>query len=64
MNEGQRNYNVCFSVFSTLMGCALLVATQLPFIYEGPEPTNAMPMNNIPNGRQVKNGSLNRNAFL
>ena len=25
MNEGQRNYNVCFAVFSTLMGCALLV---------------------------------------
>ena len=56
MNEGQRNYNVCFSVFSTLMGCALIVATQMPFIYTGPEPTNAnaMPMNNIPNGRQVE----------
>jgi hypothetical protein len=58
MNEGQRNYNVCFAVFSILMGCALLVATQLPFIYAGPMPkdTNNMPMNNIPNGRQVNVG--------
>ena len=55
MNEGQRNYNVCFSVFSTLMGIALLVATQMPFVYYGPEVnnSNAMPMNNLPNGRQV-----------
>jgi hypothetical protein len=56
MNEGQRNYNVCFSVFSALMGCALLVATQMPFIYVGPDPSDkqAMPMNNLQNGRQVR----------
>ena len=45
MNRGQRNYNVCFSVFSGLMFLALLVATQLPFRYQG-KPQN-MPMNNM-----------------
>ena len=33
-NEGQRNYNVCFFVFATLMGIAFLVATALPFKYK------------------------------
>ena len=54
MNVGQRNYNVCFSVFSALMGCALLIATQMPFKYSTPKPQNSMPMNNIQqNGPQV-----------
>ena len=56
-NEGQRNYNVCFSVFAILMGCALLVGFMIPFKYKevpGYNPnTNAnMPMNNIGHGQQ------------
>jgi len=56
MNEGQRNYNVCFSVFSTLMGLALIVATQMPFKYSSnaPKDPGTMPMNNMNgNGSQV-----------
>lgn len=53
MNRGQRNYNVCFSVFSGMMGLALLVATQLPFKYGSAPGQNSMPMNNVPNGAQV-----------
>lgn len=52
MNQSQRNYNICFSVFSSLMFCALLVATQLPFKYGGPPTANNVPMNNIQNGQQ------------
>ena len=33
-NEGQRNYNVCFFVFATLMGIAFVVASALPFKYK------------------------------
>ena len=35
MNQSQRNYNVCFSVFSGLMFLALLVGSQIPFRYSG-----------------------------
>ena len=50
MNRGQRNYNICFSVFSGLMFLALLVATQLPFRYGQsgqPGAGSSMPMNNM-----------------
>jgi len=56
MNEGQKNYNVCFTVFSTLMGLALLVATQLPFKYSTNTPSKdpaSIPLNNINQGPQV-----------
>ena len=34
MNKGERNYNVCFYMFSFMMFIALLVATQIPFKYD------------------------------
>ena len=37
MNEGERNYNVCFFMFSFMMCCALLVATQIQFRYLSPK---------------------------
>lgn len=56
MNEGQKNYNVCFTVFSTLMGLALIVATQLPFKYSSNAPKDpaSIPLNNLnPSAPQV-----------
>ncbi len=58
MNRGQRNYNVCFAVFSALMFLALVVATQLPFRYTG-SPA-AVPMYNIQNGQQVRNKIIHK----
>ena len=56
VNEGQRNYNVCFFVFSGLMFCALLIGFMIPFKYkERPgynAKPNAMPMNNVNHGQQ------------
>ena len=52
MNRGQRNYNICFSVFSGLMFLALVVGTQLPFRYQGKP--SSVPMNNMPNQDQQK----------
>ena len=50
-NEGQRNYNVCFFVFTILMFIALLVGFMIPFKYKerpGYNPkSNNMPMNNV-----------------
>ena len=37
LNEGERNYNVCFYMFSFMMVCALLVATQIQFRYLSPK---------------------------
>ncbi len=55
MNRGQRNYNVCFSVFSGLMFLALLVASQIPFRYATPAPTqNNVPMGNMGGQSQQK----------
>jgi Na+/melibiose symporter-like transporter len=34
VNDGQKNYHVCFYVFAFFMLCALLVATQIPFRYK------------------------------
>ena len=54
MNQSQRNYNVCFSVFSALMFIALLLASQIPFRYQGtPAAQNSMPMGNM-NQNKVK----------
>ena len=48
MNQGQRNYNICFSVFSSLMFLALVTASQIPFRYAGaPAAQNSMPMGNM-----------------
>ena len=49
MNQGQRNYNICFSVFSGLMFLALVTASQIPFRYQGKPDTaqNSMPMGNM-----------------
>ena len=58
MNEGQRNYNVCFYVFAILMFCALLVGFMIPFKYKerpgyGAKPAaNNIPMNNVNHGQQ------------
>lgn len=55
MNQGQRNYNICFSVFSGLMFLALLAASQIPFRYANPpgqSAQNNMPMNNMGNHNQ------------
>lgn len=55
MNQGQRNYNICFSVFSGLMFLALMVASQIPFRYAGaPASQNNVPMNNMGNQNQAK----------
>jgi len=56
-NEGQRNYNVCFFVFSLLMFIALFVGFMIPFKYKerpgyNPKANNSMPMNNVGNGDQ------------
>ena len=57
MNEGQRNYNVCFYVFAILMFCAFLVGSMLPFKYKerpgyGAKPgANNIPMNNVSHGQ-------------
>ena len=37
LNEGERNYNVCFYMFSFMMVCALLVSTQIQFRYLSPK---------------------------
>merc|ERR1712012_1363852 len=37
LNAGERNYNVCFYMFSFMMVCALLVATQIQFRYLSPK---------------------------
>ena len=53
-NEGQRNYNVCFFVFSILMFIALVVGFMLPFKYKerpGYNP-NKMQMNNVGHPQQ------------
>ena len=46
LHDGQKNYNVCFSVFAFLMFLAFLVATQIPFRYSI-VPSNNVPMNNM-----------------
>ncbi|CAG0890611.1 unnamed protein product [Cyprideis torosa] len=33
-NKRERNYTICFAVFSVLMGCALISATQFGFTYK------------------------------
>lgn len=32
--EKERNYTICFAIFSVLMGAALITATQINFKYE------------------------------
>lgn len=49
MNPGERNYNVCFFMFSLMMFIAFLVATQIQFRYTSyvkPE----IPLGNMQNG--------------
>ena len=45
LNEGERNYNVCFYMFSFMMVCALLVATQIQFRYLSPKQVVSYPEN-------------------
>ena len=45
LNEGERNYNVCFYMFSFMMVCALLVATQIQFRYLSPKQVTSFPEN-------------------
>ena len=45
LNEGERNYNVCFYMFSFMMVCALLVATQIQFRYLSPKQVASFPEN-------------------
>ena len=55
MNQGQRNYNICFSVFSGLMFLALVTASQIPFRYQGtPAAQNTMPMGNMNQNKKPK----------
>ena len=62
MNRGQRNYNICFSVFSGLMFLALLVATQLPFRYSASQPASSMPMNNMQQPNPDNNGQQKKGS--
>lgn len=52
-HDGQKNYHVCFFVFTFLMFLAFLVASQIPFRYSV-VPTNNVPMANM---QQQPNGS-------
>ena len=54
MNQSQRNYNVCFFVFSCLMFLAFLAATQIPFRYAGAPASTA---NNVPMGAMGNNAA-------
>jgi len=55
LNAGERNYNVCFYMFSFMMVCALLVATQIQFRYLSPK-QNDVPLDTrtAPGGPQGK----------
>ena len=56
MNEGERNYNVCFYMFSLMMFLALVVATQFQFRYSAVR-TQDIPMDNVQqNGANKKKG--------
>ena len=67
-NEGQRNYNVCFFVFTVLMFIALLVGFMIPFKYKerpGYNPkSNNMPMNNVGHGQAGKYSMFNHKKLL
>jgi len=49
MNDGERNYNVCFYMFSSMMFVALLVSTQIQFRYSSVKQPD-IPMGNVQNG--------------
>ncbi|MPC15470.1 Major facilitator superfamily domain-containing protein 6 [Portunus trituberculatus] len=38
-HEKERNYTICFAVFSVLMGCAFITASQFKFDYSDPIPS-------------------------
>ncbi|XP_063878953.1 major facilitator superfamily domain-containing protein 6-like isoform X1 [Scylla paramamosain] len=38
-HEKERNYTICFAVFSVLMGCAFITASQFKFDYSEPMPS-------------------------
>ena len=67
-NEGQRNYNVCFFVFTVLMFIALLVGFMIPFKYKerpGYNPkSNNMPMNNVGHGQAGKYSMFDHRKLL
>ncbi|XP_047500797.1 major facilitator superfamily domain-containing protein 6-like isoform X2 [Penaeus chinensis] len=44
-HEKERNYTICFAVFSVLMGCALITATQFKFYYA--EASNDMSLQEV-----------------
>lgn len=56
LSSGERNYNVCFYMFSVMMFLALLVATQIQFRY------GALKQPDIPMGNVEKNGGQNLKA--
>ncbi|KAB7503253.1 Major facilitator superfamily domain-containing protein 6, partial [Armadillidium nasatum] len=45
-HEQERNYTICFAVFSVLMGCALITATQLKFEHSEPV-SNTIPLEEV-----------------
>ena len=58
MNQSQRNYNVCFSVFSALMFVALLLASQIPFRYSGT--AQSLPMGNMNGEKKPEESSKDK----
>ncbi|XP_071541704.1 major facilitator superfamily domain-containing protein 6-B isoform X2 [Panulirus ornatus] len=47
-DEKERNYTICFAVFSVLMGCALITASQFKFDYSEPVTSSALEENKEP----------------
>lgn len=41
-DEREKNYTICFAIFSVLMGAALITATQINFKYEVIAPTESV----------------------
>ena len=62
----ERNYTVCFAIFSVLMGCALIVATQLKFNYGDNEeiPLKSIIKTGINKVRGAKHQQFDRKKFV
>ncbi|XP_023322863.1 major facilitator superfamily domain-containing protein 6 [Eurytemora carolleeae] len=58
LSRGERNYNVCYYMFSFMMLVAFLVATQIPFRYTGSKPDDIAMQNvntNYDNSKKAPN---------
>ncbi|RNA05048.1 Major facilitator superfamily domain-containing 6 [Brachionus plicatilis] len=55
----ERNYTVCFAIYSVLMGCALIIATQFKFNYEEEE----IPLKSMAHSIQKKVNKMRGDQF-